>query len=78
MAIAAFCRLEKLISRDRIKRYGSWDVGYKTTATSTATSVQGTRNVCPKYAPTGRNLNCMPIFRATMAIDFVRYMAYYF
>lgn len=29
MAIAAFCRLEKLISRDRIKRYGSRDVGYK-------------------------------------------------
>jgi len=31
MAIAACCRLEKLISRDRIKRYGSRDVGYKPT-----------------------------------------------
>ena len=31
MAIAACCRLEKLISRDRIKRYESRDVGYKPT-----------------------------------------------
>jgi hypothetical protein len=32
IAIAAFCRLKKLISRDRITRYGSWDVGYKPVA----------------------------------------------
>jgi hypothetical protein len=39
MAIAAFCRLEKLISRDRIKRYGRRDVGYKPTTSVSATTL---------------------------------------
>ena len=44
MAIAAFCRLEKLISRDRIKRYGSRDVGYKPT-TRSYVGGQGNTNI---------------------------------
>src|SRR6266852_1942782 len=75
----ALCRLDNSASACAATKSILWDVGCKpTTATSTATSAQGTRNVCPKYAPTGRNLICMPIFRASMAIDFVRYIAYYF